>query len=128
MSVRRPAPAVPESLADLPAPAVEGCRPARLVDDPGEPGSEAIRRGQLGQVPPGPDEDLLGHLARVGLVAEERGRRPVGRRQAGVDERGERLLVAVAGTLDESRVTGQVRVRRRRPLHRRRCYDTTVLR
>ena len=58
---------------------------------------------KLRQVPPGPQKDVLGGIAGVGFVAEDRHCRPEGRGKPGVDEIGERFAVAAPGALDEER-------------------------
>ena len=56
---------------------------------------------KLRQIAPGPQKDLLGRIAGIGFVSEDRQGRPEGRRKPSVDEVGERFVVAAPGALDE---------------------------
>ena len=61
--------------------------PAAVDEDPGEPGIEPIRLAQSRQIAPRRPARVLGRVASVGLVAEDRPRRPVEAIQPFADDR-----------------------------------------
>ena len=77
--------------------------PAAVDEDPPEPGVEAGRVTEAGPPAPGVEERLLGRVPRVGLVAEDRPRGPVGAVDAPLDELLERRPVTGLGALHEER-------------------------
>jgi hypothetical protein len=90
-------------LADDPASAAADRGAAGVDDDPPEPGAEVVRVAKLRQIAPGSKEDLLGRIARIGLVAENRQSCPEGGGKPAIDNGGERLAVPATGSFDQGR-------------------------
>src|SRR4029079_11206624 len=92
-------------LADA-APAPGAIRLASGVHgDPLEPGVEALRIADLADLPPRRDERVLGGVAGIGLVAEDRVGQAVDGIHTNADELLERVEVALAGSVDERQVS-----------------------
>jgi len=88
-------------LADRSSAAAAHRRPRRVHDDATEPRREQIGVPEGRKVTPGLDEDRLRRVPGVRLVAEDRQHRPECRAEPGVDELGERVVVAVARSFYE---------------------------
>ena len=84
-------------VASLPAP----LGVARVDEQPMNPGVEAIRISQLGQVAPRFEQRLLRRILSQRRVAEDASRDGVQRMTDAFDQLVERLLVAVHGPLDQ---------------------------
>ena len=85
-----------------PPPAAGTERHSRRVDgDALEPRLELVGFAQARQLAPRGDERLLGGVAGVGLVAEDRAGQSVHGIHPGADDRLERVEVAVAGPVDD---------------------------
>ena len=78
--------------------------PGGVDRNPLQPGVEPLRLADLADLPPGGDERVLGGVARVGLVAEDRVGQAVDGIHAGTHELLERGEVALAGSVDERQV------------------------
>jgi hypothetical protein len=78
--------------------------PAAVDEDTTQPGVELVEVAQSGQVLPGGHARVLGRIAGVGVVADDRPRgseQPVDPRR---DERLEGVAVAGSGALDQRRL------------------------
>ena len=89
------------------APAASGAmgHPGRIDGDALEPRVEAVGIAQPADLPPRGHERVLGGVARVGFVAEDREREAVDGIHSGADDLLERIEVAVAGPVDERPVS-----------------------
>jgi len=92
-------------------------------DDPVDPGIEPVGVAQARQIPPRLDECVLDRVARELRVPEDQASRRVQPRDDPADERGEGVMIALSGPLDESSL-----VHRRSPVSARPFDRARILR